>query len=101
MIVKMREQPRRLRGHQRVRALAQAAADRRFQRRRIDVFIQRREGRQRARALRLRRVRREPRRLGGEQLVDGAARRAAPREDRDAHGSQRGRCRDQHGAPGL
>ena len=101
LIEQMREQPRRLGRHQRLRALAHAGAHRRLQRTSVDVLVQARERRQRARPFRLRRVRGQAGGLRREQLVMRTGRVRGPRaDDRDGAQQKRRRWTVQHGNPG-
>ncbi len=103
LLEEVRQQPRRLRRDQRMRALGEAAPHRGFQRARVDVLLQRRERGERARPLDLRRVRREPGGFIREQLVVRVGRRdlrlrGARADDGDRAEHQRRRSpANQHG----
>ena len=77
LVEQVRQEPRRLRRDQRMRALRQPAAHRGLERRGVDVLVQRRERGERARRLRA-----APRAPPAARLPSRAALRTAPRRGR-------------------
>ena len=92
LVEQARQEPRGVRRDQRMRARRQPTTNRGLQRPWIDVLLQRRERGERARALGLRPLRRQPGRFRRQQVVVRTRLRGTRAEDGDRAENQRRRC---------